>query len=131
MLEIVSKYTRKYPLSVVCVVIVWALSLTPFFPETPLSNVKFIDKWTHFAMYGGTCMVIWWEYRRKHRRPDYRRLAVWGWLAPVLMGGLLEILQEYATVNRSGEWLDFAANTVGVTLGAVIGLLLMVCCPKR
>ena len=131
MFEIVRKYTRKYPLSVVCIVLVWFLSLIPFFPETPLDDVEFIDKWTHLAMYGGTCLVIWWEYRRKHHQPDYRRLAIWGWLAPVLMGGLLELLQEYATTTRNSDWFDFAANTLGATLGAVIGLLLIKYFPKR
>ena len=41
------------------------------------------------------------------------------------MGGLLELLQAYATTTRNGDWLDFAANTLGVTLGAVFGLILM------
>jgi len=121
--EIVTNHVRKYPLSVLCIVVVWALSLTPFFPETPLDNVRFIDKWTHLVMYGGTCLVIWWEYSRRHQRSqvDNRRLIIWGWLAPVLMGGLLELLQAYATTTRSGDWLDFAANTLGATLGALIG----------
>ena len=131
MFEIVRKYIHKYPLSVVCIVLVWGLSLTPFFPETPLSKVKFIDKWTHLVMYGGTCLVIWWEYRRKHGQPNYPRLITWGWLALVLMGGVLELLQEYTTTTRSGDWLDFAANTLGATLGSVIGFLMIKCCPKR
>ena len=131
MFEIVRKYIHKYPLSVVCIILVWGLSLTPFFPETPLSKVKFIDKWTHLVMYGGTCLVIWWEYRRKHGQPNYRRLITWGWLALVLMGGVLELLQEYTTTTRSGDWLDFAANTLGATLGSVIGFLMIKCCPKR
>ena len=131
MFEIVRKYIHKYPLSVICIILVWGLSLTPFFPETPLSKVKFIDKWTHLVMYGGTCLVIWWEYRRKHGQPNYRRLITWGWLALVLMGGVLELLQEYTTTTRSGDWLDFAANTLGATLGSVIGFLMIKCCPKR
>ena len=36
-----------------------------------------------------------------------------------------ELLQEYCTFgHRNGDWLDFAANTMGVTLGALIGLLM-------
>lgn len=131
MFEIVRNYVRRYPLSVVCIAVVWILSLTPFFPETPLSNVEFIDKWTHFVMYGGTCAVIWREYWRLHRQPCYRRLLLWGWLAPALMGGLLELLQAYATTTRSGEWLDFWADAVGATLGSVIGLLLRGLCSRH
>ena len=131
MFEIVRKYVCKYPLSVVCIVLVWFLSLIPFFPETPLDNVEFIDKWTHLVMYGGTCLVIWWEYHRRHHQPVYRQLFIWGWLAPVLMGGTLELLQEYATTTRSGDWFDFAANTLGATLGSIVGLLVVKCCPRR
>jgi glycopeptide antibiotics resistance protein len=41
------------------------------------------------------------------------------------MSGLLELLQEYCTFgHRNGDWLDLAANTMGVTLGALIGLLM-------
>lgn len=112
---------RNYPFSMACIVVVWALSLTPFFPETPFDKIAFIDKWTHFVMYGGTTLVIWCEYRYRHRHPHYRQLALWGWLAPVLMGGLLELLQAYATTTRNGDWLDFVANALGATLGAAAG----------
>ena len=93
--------------------------------------MKFIDKWTHLVMYGGTCSVIWWEYWRKHQRPDYGKLGLWAWLMPIAMSGVLELLQEYATTNRNGDWHDFVANTLGCTLGGVIGILLIKFCPKR
>lgn len=121
-------YVRKYPLSTLCIVLIWILSLTPFFPETPLDDVAFIDKWTHLIMYGGTASVIWWEYLRSHQVPDYEKLFFWAWLMPVLMSGLIELLQAYCTGgHRNGDWLDFGANTMGVTLGAAVGLLLYFC----
>ena len=128
-------FISVYPLSTLCVVLIWLLSLTPFFPETPLDNVDFIDKYTHFIMYGGTCAVIWWEHlrhrrkearrqgRRELRRPNLRALAV-AMLCMVLLGGLMEFLQAYATTTRSGEWLDFWADTIGVLLGSGVGFLL-------
>jgi len=121
MVETVRKYIRKYPFSVFCILLIWVLSLLPFFPETPLDNVAFIDKWTHLVMYGGTCGVIWLEYWRQHRRPDYEKLFVWTWFLPIAMSGVLELLQEYATTTRNGDWYDLAANATGVTIAAVIG----------
>ena len=116
---------KKYPFSLCCIALVWILSLTPIFPETPFDNVAFIDKWTHLVMYGGTCSVIWIEYLRSHTSLNARKLFLWAFLAPILMSGLLELLQEYCTGgHRNGDWLDFAANSLGVTLGAVFGLLL-------
>lgn len=118
-------FVSRYPLSILCVVLIWILSLMPFFPETPFDQVEFIDKWTHLVMYGGTCSVIWWEYLRNHQILDGEKLFFYAWLCPVLMSGLLELLQEYCTFgHRNGDWLDFAANTMGVTLGALIGLLM-------
>ena len=117
------QYIRKYPFSVICISLVWILSLLPFFPETPLDHVKFIDKWVHFIMYGGTCLVIWLEYVIKHGSPDYEKLFFWAWLAPVIMGGVLELMQAYCTATRNGDWLDFAANSTGVTLAGIIGLI--------
>ena len=46
-------------------------------------------------------------------------------LAPLLMGGLIELAQAYCTGGRrSGEWLDFLANSLGVVLGTLVGLLM-------
>lgn len=112
-------------------------------PETPLGEVRFIDKWTHVAMYAGTCLTIWIEYLRRHpsrpantmeiydsederrRRTQRVKLFTLAWAAPVAMGGVIEILQATCTGGRrSGEWMDFAANSIGVTLAAIVGMAL-------
>ena len=118
------QFVRKYPLSVLCIVLIWTLSFIPFFPETPLDDVQFIDKWTHLVMYGGTCSVIWYEYIRRHAALDKRKLFLLAWLAPIVMSGIIELMQEHCTTTRSGEWFDFAANATGVTLAVPVGLLL-------
>lgn len=120
----IGSFVRRYPLSLVCIALIWVLSLTPFFPETPFDDVQFIDKWTHLVMYGGTTAVIWWEYLRRHRRADFRRLLLWGGMAMVALGGLMELLQAYCTTTRSGEWLDFWADSAGVLIGILIGMLM-------
>lgn len=122
------RFIRTYPLSLFCILLIWILSLTPFFPETPLDDVAFIDKWTHLVMYGGTCSVIWWEHVRFHRRHS-QRINRWGlcWamIGMVALGGLMELLQAYCTTTRSGEWLDFWSDSVGVVLGTFMGLVIM------
>lgn len=114
---------RRYPLTCLCVVVIWVLCFCTM-PETPLSNVRFIDKWTHIVMYGGTGLVMWGEYLYRHTQYNWRRLLILTWLAPVLMSGLIELLQAYCTGGRrSGDWVDFAANATGATLAVVIGSL--------
>lgn len=116
---------KKYPFSLVCIALVWYLSVW-FLPpeELVLPSINFLDKWTHMVMYGSTCMVIWVEYLRHHNRLNGRRLFLWAWLAPIIMGGVIELVQEHLTATRSGEWLDWLADAVGCTLGAIIGLII-------
>lgn len=110
-------------MSLLCIVLIWVLSLVPYFPETPFDDVQFMDKWTHFVMYGGTTAVIWVEYLRSHTIIRWHRLLLYAIVGMVLMGGLIELLQAYCTTTRSGEWFDFVADAIGVLLGSGIGWL--------
>ena len=118
------RFVRKYPFSFLCILLIWVLSLTPFFPETPFDDVQLIDKWTHLVMYGGTCSVIWFEYLLHHRTIDWGKIMLLSVVGMTLLGGLMELLQAYCTTTRSGEWLDFWADIVGVLLGNAVGLLM-------
>ena len=130
-MEMTFHFVRKYPLSCILFAAIWYLSLFFMTPETPLNNIKLIDKWIHFIMYGGTCSVLWIEYIRQHQKPDYGKLFIWAWVAPIVMSGIIEVLQEYCTETRNGDWLDLTANAIGVTLGAVFGLILLVTKKKK
>lgn len=114
-------FIRNYPFSIVVCAIIWVLCFIDM-PETPLDDVSLIDKWTHAAMYLGLCGVIWIEYLRAHAY-IYNKvgIAVWACLIPLVMGGLIEILQANCTGGRrSGDWLDFLADSIGVVLAQII-----------
>ncbi len=114
----------KYPFSCIIVIGTWILCFMTI-PETPLSSVRFIDKWTHSLIYLVLGISISLEYlhNTKHASPKF--IVVWVWLIPIIMGGLIEILQSYCTNgNRSGEWLDFFADAIGSTIAVLIGILL-------
>lgn len=117
---------RYYPLTALCVLLLLVLS---FFspPSTPLDDVTMIDKWAHFVMYGGTVAVLWFEYwRGRYRRGRVlteRALWLIAVVAPIALGGLVELGQAYCTGGRrSGEWLDWVADIVGVLLGCALGV---------
>ena len=115
---------KTYPLSWCLIVAIWLLCLMPV-PETPLSNVKLIDKWAHVSMYAVMCTAIWAEYLKGHKKLNKKRLFIGVWVAAVLMSGLIEVLQATCTNgNRSGDWMDMLANTIGATVGSLIGMLL-------
>lgn len=121
----------RYPFSSLLIALIWYLCFfTP--PETKLEDVKNIDKWTHTAMYLFTCLVIWAEYLHKHTHVGWNRVILLAWAAPVIMSGVIEILQAHCTGGRrSGEWLDFAANTIGATIALAIGILWARCHAKE
>ncbi len=116
---------KTYPLSILLVIAVCALSLMPFPEIKAVEDVPLADKWTHMVMYGGLTFVLWCEYGRAHRSLLLFRLLLWGVVAPALLGGALELVQEYCTATRSGEWMDFVADAVGVLLGAGLGLMVI------
>ena len=116
---------KRYPLTSILIVVIWIICLLPIPENVPLGDVPMMDKWTHFVMYGTLCSVLWWEYLRQHQTKNACKLFLLAFLAPIVMSGLIELAQAYLTGgNRSGDWLDFAANSIGVVLGNLIGILL-------
>lgn len=115
----------KYPFSCIIVIGTWILCFMTI-PETPLSSVRFIDKWTHSLIYLVLGISISLEYLRNTKQPSPKFIIVWVWFLPIIMGGLIEVLQSYCTNgNRSGEWLDFFADAIGSTIAMLIGILLV------
>ena len=118
-----TKWIRRHPISVILILVIWYLSLfTP--PKTELANVRFIDKWAHLLMYGSLAFVLWMEdWRVRKAYPSMpRALALY--IGPVAMSGLIELAQAYCTTDRSGDWLDLAANAIGALAGIVLSGML-------
>lgn len=126
----VLKFIGDYPLSLLLTVIIWVLCFINV-PETPLENITLMDKWTHIAMYLVLGIVIFWENNRKRKRAmlpvqemKKAKVVLWTFVLPALMGGLIEILQANCTGGRrSGDWLDFAADSIGAALALAICML--------
>lgn len=105
---------RHVPTLLLCAVII-VLSLMPT-KEMPQVNAKFADKWAHFLMYGTLSAVAWWGQSRKKDKPSLWEDLSWTVVMPVCLGGLMELAQAKLTTYRSGDWMDFAANSMGVVL---------------
>lgn len=113
-----------YRLSCAFIVIIWILCFIPI-PDSPLSHVTLIDKWTHTALYLVLGLLILTEQLRAMKKAKLSSLIYWIWLFPIAMGGIIEVLQATCTGGRrSGEWLDFVADGIGSTLALLIGILL-------
>ncbi len=118
----IRQFIKKQPISALIILAIWVMCLVPV-PETPMKDVPFFDKWTHLVMYGVLVLVIMAEYGHRKSRICWSRFLTFGFMLPILMGGLVELAQAYLTFGtRSGDWLDALANSTGAALGAVIGI---------
>ena len=84
-------------------------------PATPGS-----DKLHHLIAYAVLVIPL------VFRKPKY-----WWFIVILFLGysGLIELIQPY--VNRYGEWLDMAANSLGIFCGLFIAELLSFIFPAR
>ena len=119
-------YIKRYPVSLLIILTVIYLS---FFkpPTTDLSNIPYIDKIVHICMYLGMSGMLWLEFLRAHQKGDSPLWHAWvgAFVCPVLFSGMVELLQEYCTTYRGGDWLDFAANTAGALIASLIGYFVL------
>ena len=117
-------YLKTYPLTLTTVTVICYLSFfTP--PDTSGVEIPYMDKLVHICMYGGLCLVIWFEYLRKHRTISFKRMLIGGIISPALMSGCIELLQEHCTENRGGDWADLIANIIGIISAAIIGFYII------
>lgn len=117
------QFIKQYKITCALLLIIWVLCFIPL-PETPLSGVRLIDKWTHIVMYLVLGLSVCHECSATRHKAGGMWLLVCAWLLPTLMGGLIELLQAYCTGGRrSGDWLDFAADALGTTFALPIGIL--------
>lgn len=111
----------RFPLSLLLYVGIWVLCMIRI-PETPLDHVSMIDKWTHIAFYVVLFGSVWWELFRSFR-PRLWPAAACVFAFCVLTGGLIEVAQATLTGGtRTGDWLDFLADSIGAALGAAVCL---------
>lgn len=114
--------SKPYFLSDMIFVAIVVLSITPIPEVKPLEEVPLMDKWVHFVMYGVFSSCLWFDYYRINQDKRFTLVAIiLAVIFPIITGGLLELAQAYLTTCRSGEWMDFYANSIGVGIGLIIG----------
>ena len=96
-------------------------------PTTELGTIPNLDKVVHICMYFGMSGMLWLEFLRAHRKDHTPIWHAWvgAFICPVLFSGIVELLQEYCTTYRGGDWLDFAANTTGAVLASLAACLVL------
>lgn len=118
------KCVKKWPCSLVVSIVIIVLSTIPV-PDVPeLEDVPFFDKWVHFVMYGGLSASIWFDKTVVSKDKMSGRVWTLLFVYPVVLGGLMELVQAYCTTCRSGDWLDFYADAFGAAIGLILCMLI-------
>ncbi len=82
------------------------------------------DKVVHFGMFFVLSFVNFVDYYKLYNgNPPLWRWIFWGFVLPIIYGGMIEVLQKNF-FDRSGEWFDFVADALGSTSAMVIILFL-------
>ncbi len=115
MLKIILKYSLT--LSLIWTVIIFLLCCTPgqYIPTTNWLELLSFDKFVHASIFF-TLVVLWLIYLYSSNKLIASTKAIVILLC-IGYGGILEIMQATIFSHRSGDWLDFIANSVGCLLG--------------
>ncbi|GHV23025.1 membrane protein [Clostridia bacterium] len=115
---------KKYGISIALCILILALCFmdTAELPEVPMTD---FDKLVHLLMFMGLSGVVFFDNTNYLRQPVSRQRILWSsFLFPVLFSGAIEIMQEYFSLIRTGDWMDFLFDAGGAAIGLIICLLI-------
>jgi len=72
----------------------------------------------HTGIYFLLAALIFLGYTQFKKTAFNLSTAFFTILLVAVLGGALELIQEYYITNRSGEWLDFVANNFGAVIAS-------------
>ena len=112
-MNLVFRFIKRYPLSLLVVVAILYLS---FFkpPKEKIIHIDNLDKLAHFCMYAGFCSVVWLEYFFSHKGISYKCAFIGAVVAPIIFSGVIEVMQGHFTTYRGMDWYDLLFNALGV-----------------
>lgn len=104
---------QKYWLQITLILLVSIATLS-LWPVAHLPSVPGTDKTHHFIAYAALMLPT------ALRQPKYWLIIAFSFLA---FSGAVELIQPY--VNRYGEWLDMAANAIGLICGFILAKIIL------
>lgn len=84
------------------------------------------DKIAHFGMFFLLSGVSLLDYYKLHAEsPPVFRWIFWGFVIPVIYGGVIEMLQKYIFISRSAETGDWIADILGSAMATLLAIILL------
>ena len=113
---------NSYP-GILCGIIILILTGLPGSVFPHVKPVVGLDKVAHFLMYAGFAFACIWGYRKQFisNGLTYKKKAlILTLVISIAYGGLTELMQEFFIPLRTGDWLDFLADSAGALIGALV-----------
>ncbi|HLP04378.1 MAG TPA: hypothetical protein VK152_03015 [Paludibacter sp.] len=102
------------------------LSFTPPSTFQDIPSFENEDKFVHILIYLGLTCILILDHKRAltDATATFRNFFATCFFFPVLLGGLIEILQPRIASPRTASWYDWLGDIAGVVLGWGIMYLL-------
>ena len=114
------RFLKQYFLSISISIVAFSMCMMDT-TELPSVEMTDFDKLVHFLMFGGLAGLVFFESSRYFRYFVSPSRIVWGvFIFPLLFGGGIELVQEYFSSTRTGDWLDFFYDGLGVLLATIV-----------
>ena len=117
------RLTRNSDPGILCGIVILILTGLPGSLLPHAKPILGLDKVVHFLMYAGFAFTCVWGYRKQFVSRDlaYKKRAMLVTLIiSIAYGGLTELMQEYFVPLRTGDWMDFLADSIGAMVGIVV-----------
>ena len=113
------KLLLKYSLlaAILWTLIIFVLCCTPgqYIPTTNWLELLSFDKFVHASIFFVLTCLWLISFLKINKLSNLSIILIL--LSCALYGGLLEVMQATVFSNRSGDWLDFIANSFGCLMG--------------
>jgi len=117
------KLIKHYHKTVLLTFVILFLSLYNFEDVYQVAQkIPYADKYVHSIMYFGITIVFLFEHyieTWKMNKKDYVMNFY-----PLILGGVIEIIQGVFTESRSGNWYDFIADLSGILIANILFLMI-------
>ena len=91
--------------------------------KIPIVKIPYLDKIVHFSMYFILQFLFMNDYFFSKKYNNFKRYLFLSFLFTLSYGSLMEILQQYVFIKRSGDFFDFLANASGAITAIIFVLL--------
>jgi VanZ family protein len=115
----IKKFLHTYWKSILIISGILYLSFAPPSEFKGIPTFENEDKLVHIIMYGGLTCVLIFDFRQYAKNYPLSSLSfiLICLLTPVILGGVVEILQPIYFAPRTAEWFDWFSDITGVLLG--------------